>query len=215
MTVSTVLNRVRKSMLYIKYSKRKMSYYNFQNAFVNPRNMVYLVNKLSTETECVGIDNCISIMGNEFNFDKFVKPNDNDIVKFKIYQDEFENYKVLFYRKSVEGSNVISQLHLFNDELLYARVTFDYLGVGNNFRKSIMSEIRGKYHLYKGMLKDKNVILKDPNGNRLKIIDNGKIVLQYISGNKSLLRKFYYEASMERDYALEDDRRRSIIASFI
>jgi len=215
MIVANVFNKFKRSLTYIGYSKDKLSFYNFQNAFVNSRNMVYIINKLSTNSNCIGIDDCISLMNNEFNFNELINANQHHTVKFEIHQDEFKNYKVLFFRKPVDGSNVISQLHLYNNELLYARVTFDYLVVGESYRKSIISEILNKYHLYKGILKERNIMLKDPNNNRLKIIDNGKIILQYISGNRKLLRKFNYEASMERDHVLEEDQRRRIIASFI
>ena len=215
MIVTNVFNKFRKSLLYIGYSKDKMTFYNFQSAFVNPRNMVYTVNKLSTDTECVGVDNCISIMGNEFNFNEFIDSNSHDTVKFEIQQDEFESYRILFFRKAVDGANVISQLHLYNNELLYARVSFDYLDLGDTYRESIIHEIAKKYNLNSELLKDRNIMLQDQNNSRLKIIDNGKIVLQYVSGNKKLLRNFFYEASMEKEHVLQDIKRQSVIANFI
>jgi len=216
MVVTNVFNKFRKSLLYIGYSKDKMSFYNFQNAFVSSRNMAYLLNMLSSYSNCIKVDDYITIMGNEFNFNEFIVANtNNENVKFEIQQDEFKNYKVLFFRKPVEGSNVISQLHIFNDELLYARVSFDYLLVGDHYRESILSEISKKYNLNIELLKEKNVVIQDPNNSRLKIIDNGKIILQYASGNRNLLRKFFYEASLERDQVLEAVQRQSVIASFI
>ncbi len=215
MIVADAYNKFRKSLLYIGCSNDKISFYRFQNAFINTRNMVYLVNKLSTNSNCIGIDNCITIMGNEINFNKFIDEKNYGNVKFEIHQNEFDNYRVLFFRRPSVGSEVISQLHLYNDEILYARVAFDYQKIGDSYRKSIINQLIKKYHLYKEVLVDNSVILQDFNKNRLKIIDDGKIILQYISGNQKLINAFYFEASMERDYAFEEEQRQQMVADFI
>ena len=215
MIITNVFNRFRKSLLYVSCSKNKMSFYNFQNAFINKRNMVYLLKTISSNSSDIKTDESISIMGNEFSFHEFIDVYSHGTAKFEIQQDEFRSYKILFYRKQVDGSNVISQLHLYNSELLYAQVSFDYLDLDDNYRKSIISELSRKYSLNDNILKGKNISLKDPHNSKLKIIDNGKIILKYVSGNRELLGKFYDEASMEKDYTLEENRIQSVIANFI
>ena len=213
--LNTFSTRVKKSLLYDNISKSKTEYYSTHNIYVNKKSMTLLLDGILSKDINFKVDDILSIKHIDLN-SKFSNCNfTKEEINYKKSIKEYKDYKVLFFRQTLESSMVLSQLHFYNGKLIYANSSFTYLGENENFKKLLILKLSNKYNL--GLKDDiyKDIYLEDIDNNRLMIIDNGRIVLHYVSGDKDLLNNFRNESGMEIGRDLLDQELLSIIADII
>lgn len=207
--------RVKKSLLYDNISKSKADYYNTHNIFVNKKSMTLLLCSVISKEIDFDIDKVLSIkqivVGCEFGECSFTKEE----INFKKDIKDYKDYKVLFFRQAVDPNMVLSQLHFYNGKLIYANTAFTYLGEDEKFRKLILLELSHKYNIEINNELESDIIVKDQNNNRLMIIDNGRIVLHYVSGDDDLLNCFKKESGLDINTNQQKQEQLSLISSII
>ncbi len=186
--------KVKKSFMYNNVSKSKAEYYDTHNVFVNKKRMSMLLDKIvsknvdyNTVSKLVVNNVCLNS-----EFDK-----ENGSINFEKIVTEYNNYKVIFYRKKVEFSIVLTQLHFYNDKLFYANSTYSYLGESEDFRRQILLNISKKHSIEITNDLKQDLVIEDVDNNKLMIVDNGRIVLHYVCGDYDLLNSFRQESNYD------------------
>ncbi len=107
--------------------------------------------------------------------------------RFEISSKIGKNHKVSFYRKKIGGYNFLTQLHFYKNQLVYAKLDFEYLTYGVSCRNTILNSLFEKYSINQDISIRNDVLLKDFDNNTLKISDSGKITLEYFCGDNNLI----------------------------
>jgi ArsR family metal-binding transcriptional regulator len=70
---------------------------------------------------------------------------------------------------------------------VYVKSDFDYLSIGNNSRTLLLNSLFNKYSVEGDYKMEKDIVLADRENNIMTILDNGKITLQYFTGDNELV----------------------------
>jgi len=171
----------------LSYNSHKAEYYELNNTITS---LLTLYQTLSTPDdfkECARIE--IPFLPNGINLgsDSAEVVGKLGKAKYSITKDVGKDHKILFYRQNISGINILTQIHLYHNIVVYVRVSFDYLEASKGAKKSIYQSLKSKYDLIIDETKDNYYI--DVNNNCLKVIDNGQISVQFFHVNNDILKE--------------------------
>ena len=107
--------------------------------------------------------------------------------KYSISKGVGKGHDILFYRQNISGINILTQIHLYHNRMVYVRVSFDYLEAAKGAKKSIYRSLESKYNLVIDETKDNFYI--DVDNNYLKVIDNGQISVQFFYVDNEIIKE--------------------------
>ncbi|PLX01752.1 MAG: hypothetical protein C0595_13545 [Marinilabiliales bacterium] len=109
--------------------------------------------------------------------------------------DNIDNYKILFYRHSIEDFNYLQQFHFFENTFLFVNnmVRSSFI-LGNREKKSIMNRIQEKYYpdIDFDFSNGFELQIKDAEDNFLYTTDSVNFSITYINNSntfKDILNK--------------------------
>ncbi|RLD45244.1 MAG: hypothetical protein DRI86_05860 [Bacteroidetes bacterium] len=169
------------------YYSHKAEYYELNNTISSLLTLYQTLSILDDYKDCDRIEipflpNGIKLGSNSANvISKLGK------AKYSLSKDVGIGHTILFYRQNISRINILSQIHLYNDIVVYVRVSFDYLEASKGAKKSIYQSLKSKYDLVIDENNDNYYI--DENNNYLKVFDNGQISVQFFYVNKDTLEE--------------------------
>ena len=171
----------------LSYNSHKAEYYELNNTITSLLTLYQTLSISDNFKECARIE--IPFLPNGINLGS----NSAKVVsklgkaKYSISKDVGKGHNVLFYRQNISGINILTQIHLYTNIVVYVKVSFDYLEAAEGAKKSIYQSLKSKYNLEIDESRDNYYI--DVNNNYLKVIDNGQIIVQFLYVNNDILKE--------------------------
>ena len=169
----------------LSYNSHKAEYYELNNNIIGLLKLYQTLNVSDSFNDCVNVEIPFVPSGIRLG------ASSSDVVaqlgkaKYSISKNIGKGHSVLFYRQNIKGINILTQVHLFDNIVVYVKVSFDYLEASKGARSSIYHSLKSKYELDIDVNKDNYYI--DVNNNYLKVIDNGQINVQFFYNNNEII----------------------------